>query len=123
MPTVAVEPELYKRVEEAAAEHQASVDTLLNNAVRRYLWDLDRKRISEESHHYREQHARLKAKYLGQYIAMRNGEVVDHDTDFDSLRGRVRQKFGHAPIMMTLVEEAAEKVLTRHGFRLESGNQ
>jgi len=123
MPTVAVEPELYKRVEEAAAEHQASIDTLLNNAVRRYLWDLDRMKISEESKRYFQQHAKLKVMYLGQYIAMRNGEVVDHDADFDKLRGRVRQKFGHAPIMMTLVEEAAEKVLTRHGFRLESGNQ
>ncbi len=123
MPTVAVEPELYKRVEEAAAEHQASIDTLLNNAVRRYLWDLDRMKISEESKRYYQQHANLKAMYLGQYIAMRNGDVVDHDADFDSLRGRVRQTFGRAPVMMTLVEEAAEKVLTRHGFRLESGDQ
>ena len=114
MPTVAVEPELYKRVEEAAAEHQASIDTLLNNAVRRYLWDLDRMKISEESKRYFQQHAKLKVMYLGQYIAMRNGEVVDHDADFDKLRGRVRQKFGHAPIMMTLVEETANFVV---GYR------
>lgn len=97
--------------------------TVLNSAVRRYLWDLDRMKISEESKRYSQQHAKLKVMYLGQDIAMRNGDVVDHDADFDRLRGRVRQKFGHAPIMMTRVEEAAEKVLTRHGFRLESGNQ
>jgi hypothetical protein len=84
MPTVAVEAELYKRVKEAALEHETSVDAILAEAVRRYLWELNRRKISEESKIYRQRHAELKARYLDQYIAMHNGQVVDHDTDFQA---------------------------------------
>jgi hypothetical protein len=120
MPTVAVEPELYKRVEKAAQEHQVNVDGILAEAVRRYLWELDRRKVSEESARYHQQHAELVAQYLGQYIALRNGQVVDHDLEFRPLRQRVRQRFADTPVMITLVEPVAETALTRHGFRMEA---
>jgi hypothetical protein len=119
MPTVAVEPELYRRVEEAALEQEASVSEVLAEAVRHYIWELDRRKISEESKIYHQRHAELKAQYLGQYIAMHNGQVVDHDTDFQTLRQRVRQRFERTPVMITLVEDVAERPLVRHGFRME----
>jgi hypothetical protein len=120
MPTVAVEAELYKRVKEAALEHETSVDAILAEAVRRYLWELNRRKISEESKIYRQRHAELKARYLDQYIAMHNGQVVDHDTDFQALRQRIRQRFERAPVMITLVEDVAERPLVRQGFRMET---
>jgi len=120
MPTIAVESKLYRRVEEAAREHKVSIGEILANAIQRYLWELDRRKISQESTIYRQQHAELKAQYPGQYIAMRDGQVVDHDTDFQTLRQRVRQRFGRTPVMITLVEDVAERPLVRHGFRMES---
>jgi hypothetical protein len=120
MPVVTVETELYKRVEEAAQENKASVDEILAEAVQLYLWERDRRKISEESAIYREQHKQLKTQYLGQYIAMQNGRVVDHDTDFTALRQRIRQRFKDAPVMITLVDEAPDRPLTRRGFRMES---
>lgn len=119
MPTVAVELELYRRIEEAALEQEASISEVLAEAVQRYLWELDRRKISEESKIYCQRHAELKAQYLGQYIAMHNGQVVDHDTDFQTLRQRIRQRFERTPVMMTLVEDVAERPLVRYGFRLE----
>lgn len=120
MPTVMVEPELYERVEEIALQHQAGIDEILAQAVRLYLWELDRRKISEESTIYRQQHAKLKAQYLGQYIAMHHGQVVDHDTDFAQLRQRIRQRFEHTPVMIRLVEEIVERPLIRRGFRMET---
>jgi len=122
MPTVAVELELYRRVEEAALEQEASVSEVLAEAVQRYLWELDRHKISEESKIYRQRHAELKAQYLDQYIAMHNGQVVDHDTDFQTLRQRIRQRFERTPVMITLVDDVAERPLVRHGFRMEIVN-
>ena len=119
MPTIAVAPELYRRVEEASLEHKASTGEILAEAIRRYLWELDRRKISKESNIYRQRHAELKAQYLGQYIAMHNGQVVDHDTDFQTLHQRIRQRFGRTPVMITLVEDVAERPLVRHGFRME----
>jgi glutamyl-tRNA reductase len=119
MPTIAVAPELYQRVEEASLEHEASIGEILTEAVRRYLWELDRRKISEETSIYRQRHAELKAQYLGQYIAMHKGQVVDHDSDFQALHQRIRQQFGRTPVMITLVEDVAERPLVRHGFRME----
>ena len=119
MPTVVMEPQLYNRVEKAAQEHQVNVEGILAEAVRQYLWELDRRKISEESKIYRQRHAELKAQYLGQYIAMRDGQVVDHDTDFQTLRQRIRLQFDDTPVMITLVEDEAERSLTRSGFHVE----
>ena len=122
MPTVVIEPDLYSRVEKAALEHQSDVGEVFAKAVRFYLWELDRRKISEESKIYRQRHAELKAQYLGQYIAMRDGQVVDYDTDFRALRQRTRQRFGRVPVMITLVEDVAERTLSRYGFRMEAAN-
>ncbi len=120
MSAVVVESELYKRIEEAAREYQTEVSELFAEAIRRYLWELDRQKIARESQIYRQRHAELKAKYLNQYIAMHNGQLVDSDADFSTLRQRIRQRFGHTPVMMTRVEETVEHPMVRHGFRLET---
>ncbi len=121
MPTVAIEPTLYQRVEQAALESQVSTGELFTQALRRYLWELDRRKIAEESKVYRRQHAELKERYLGQYIAIHKGLVVDHDRDLPTLRQRVRQQFARTAVMITLVEEVAEPELSRRGFRSEAG--
>jgi len=117
MHTIVIEPDLYKRIEKAALENKANIDEMLDQAIRRYLWELDRRKISAESKIYRQRHAKLKAQYLGQYIAIHEGQVVDHDADFPTLRQRIRQQFENTPVMITLVEEDAEQTLVRHGFR------
>jgi hypothetical protein len=120
MVTLAVEPELYQRLEHAASEYHLSTDQILSDALRQYLWSLNRQKISEETAFYRQQYPQLRPKYLGRYIAMRDGRVVDDDADFSSLRRRVREHFGSTPVMITLVSETAETTLTRTGFRLEN---
>ena len=123
MPTIVVDPDLYKRAEDAAAKNNTGIGEIFSEAVRRYLWELDRRKISEESGHYRQRHTELKVEFMGQYIAMLNGQVVDHDADFQILRQRIRQRFDRTPVMITMVEEDAEPTLVRHGFRMETGQQ
>ncbi|MBU0512053.1 MAG: hypothetical protein KJ638_10205 [Chloroflexi bacterium] len=117
MQAVAVESKLYRRVEEVALEQGSSINDLLAQSLRYYLWELDRRKVSAETRVYHQRHEELKAQYLGQYIAMRNGQVVDQDRDFRALRQRVRKHFGQKPVMITLVEDAYEHPLTRRGFR------
>ncbi len=120
MSTLVIEPQLYERIELAARDHKANVNQLFSDAIRQYLWELDRRKIAEESRAYRQLHAALKAQYLGQYIAMHEGQVVDHDTDFQVLRQRIRRRFGHTPILITLVEDLPERPVTRRGFVVET---
>lgn len=118
MRNIAIEHELYQRVEKAAQEHQASVHQIVAEALHHYLWELDRRKISQESNAYHQRHPELKAQSLAQYIAMRDGQVVDHHSDFQVLRQRTRQRFGRAPMMITLVAETPEQPLFRRGFRI-----
>ena len=101
MPQITVEPELYRRVEEAAQEQHASVDEILSEAVRLYLWEQDRVKIEQEGVAFRRQHSELVQSFLGRFIAMHEGQVVDHDADFAELYQRVRAQFGRTPIMIT----------------------
>ena len=120
MPTVAVEAELYQRVEQVASAQKAHPDDIFAEAVRRYLWQLDRRKISEESQTYRQRHTELCRLYFGQFIAMRDGQVVDHDVDFAALRERTWQRYGEAPVMIRLVETEIDHPVTRHGFQVEA---
>jgi hypothetical protein len=119
MPNVSIEPQLYNRIEKAASQQQSSIDQLLDEAVRQYLWEMDRRKISEESRIYRQKHATLKAMYLDKYIAMHEGEVVDHDVEFQPLFQRIREQFGNMPIMIVLVKEDSDSAYVRRGFRQE----
>lgn len=119
MPTITIEPEQFKQLESIAQEQQTEPDNIAREALRRYFWEQNRRKISEESAIYRQHHPELKKRYLGQYIAMHRGEVVDHDNDFQPLYQRIRGRFGKTPVMLTQVREEAETTLVRHGFQFE----
>lgn len=110
-----IEPLLYQRAEEIAREQQTNIADILNRALRHYLWEMDRRKIAVESNAYRQQHAQLCQNYLGQYIALHNGKVVDHDADFTLLRARVRQRWPDTAVMITLVTEESQPTLERSG--------
>jgi len=119
MPTVTLDQNVYKRLKAVAKEQETTADALLEDAARQYLWEIERQKISEESAMYRQQFPELKKKYLGQYIAMHQGKVVDHDTDEDALWQRVRQRYGRTPVLVTRVGETPERTVTRLGFHYE----
>src|SRR5688500_11704728 len=96
-------PEVLQELEAVAHAENRSVADVVNEMIREYVARRHDEKISEESVRFREQHARLFAEYAGQYIAMRAGEVLDHDADLGALHGRVRGQLGNAPILFTLV--------------------
>ena len=119
MHAVILDQDVYKRLTTIAKEHGTTADALLEEAAWRYLWDVERQEISKESEVFRQRYPELKEKYLGQYIAMHQGEIVDHDADEDALWERVRQRFGRTPVLILRVEDTPERMLTRLGFRYE----
>jgi hypothetical protein len=97
----------------------APIEEVLDRAVTHYRLELGHRKIDAEVEAYRRKHPRLRAKYLGYYIAMHNGRVVDHDRDLAALNQRVRKRFGRTPVLMRLVEEVPERVLVFRSPRLE----
>lgn len=58
---------------------------------------------------YEANRSRLLARYRGDYVAIADGEVMDHDSDFEALAERVFAKVGARAIFMPRVE-AGERV-------------
>ncbi len=62
---------------------------------------------------YARHRRRLVSQYAGQYVAVVDGKVVDHDRDFGSLATRVFERMGVRPVFMPLVRETERPVQVR----------
>ena len=74
--------------------------------------------VWREESAFLEQHDALKATYLGQHVAMKDGEVVDHDTQIAELYTRMRQKFPNSFVLMKQVEETPDRIIHFRSPRL-----
>ncbi|MEK7439346.1 MAG: DUF5678 domain-containing protein [Chloroflexota bacterium] len=103
MALVELRPNLIERLTKEADRRRKSVEELVNEWLEDQLWQDWHRKISEETNQYQEQHAELLKKYRGQCVAMRDGKVIDHDSDLPTLHRRVRDKYGDEPILMSPV--------------------
>ena len=121
MPTVTLQPELVEQLQQVASEQAVMPEELLETAVRTYLRQLEREKIKAEAEAFRSMHAELAEKYVGQYVAIHDGNVVDYDEDFQALHSRIRQRFGRQPVLLRRVEAEPKRVLVFRSPRLERG--
>lgn len=60
--------------------------------------------IEKEHDTFISQHAELLQQYRGQYVAMRDGQIVDNDRDQDALYRRILSNYGDEPVLITSVD-------------------
>ena len=58
-------------------------------------------------------------RYHGEFVAVRDGQVVDHDPDQRSLYLRVRARFGHAPMLIVHADWTEPPACTIHSPNTE----
>lgn len=121
MSTITVQAQLVEQLEQAASERSMMPEELLETALRDYLRQLDRDKIKTEAEAFRDLHSALLKEYPGQYVAIHNGELVDHDEDFQALHRRVRQRFGRQPVLLRQVGPEPERVWTFRSPQFERG--
>jgi hypothetical protein len=120
--TVNLKTETLNDLEEMAHHYGLEVNELLNNALRNYRRRLDEAKIEAEKQQFLRQHAQLKENYLGQFIALHQGQVIDHDQTFETLHRRVRQKYGREAILIRRVEVEPDRPLMWRSPRLQWGH-
>lgn len=59
---------------------------------------------------YEEHRAELERKYPGEYLAIVEQRVVDHDASFEALGSRVFRKYGGRPVCMPRVGRSVVRV-------------
>jgi hypothetical protein len=85
MTTITLPSQLMDELNQVAANQAAPPEKLVEEAVRTYLRQLERKKIREEVKAFEMMPPKLVKQYLGQFIAVHNRQVVDHDENFQML--------------------------------------
>ncbi|MFZ2358830.1 MAG: hypothetical protein WA040_05765 [Anaerolineae bacterium] len=110
------EPLLVQQITQLARTQERPPEDVVETAVRSYLESLEEHAIHRETEAFWKQHDQLLVLYPNQYVALRNGVVVDHDSDVSCLERRVRDRYGMAPVLIAPVTSVG-----RRGFRWRGG--
>ena len=117
---IVIPSQLAEQLERIAKERSVGTDAILEEAVQTSLRRIEREKIQQKVESFMTMHAELSERYLGQYVAVHNGEVVDHDDDFQALHERIRKRFGRQPVMIRRVESNPERAMTFRRIRFQS---
>jgi hypothetical protein len=101
MTTLVLRESLSEEVLQAASQEGIDAAEFLAEAVRYRLAAFRQKRIAAETEAWYQLPVMERRQYDGQYVAVLNGAVIDHDADRMQLYFRVREKFGRQPILIT----------------------
>ncbi len=113
MSAIDVPSELIKPLQQLAVERGQSVAAIVEQLIADYLRDQRHRYLEAEMERFRIQHANLRPQYEGQYIAMRDGQVLDHDGDGGLLYSRLRERYGDLPVLIVQVTDQPEQLFTR----------
>lgn len=116
---LSLQPDLRMELVHVANVVGTDVPTLLDQAVRDYLNRLAEQKIVAESKAFRAMHAELLQRYRGQYVAIHEGKVVDHDIDLCALNRRIRSQYGRIAVLLQQVTERPEVELVIRSPKLE----
>jgi len=67
-----------------------------------------RRKIEQEQEWWLNLPAEERAKYNGEFIAVRDRRLIDHDTDAGVLYRRIRAKYGNEPVLLMPAEGPKE---------------
>ncbi len=116
------EPTLVSQLEQLADETTQPAEQVLETAVRTYLDELEQQAIHAETEMFWTMHDELLKTYNSQFVAMRQGSVVDHDEDVSRLERRVRGRFGLLPVLIAPVTPGVRRDLRWIGGRIEGSD-
>ncbi len=110
--------ELYKPLQELAAERGESVSAIVEQLIAEYLREQRHHYLMDEMERFRRNHADLLREYNGRYVALRDGHVLDHDLNGGALYVRLRSQYGELPILIVEVTAQPEQLYTRTSSRV-----
>ncbi len=108
MSEIVVHEPLASYIRQEAEAEGIGVESLLDPALRHYRFEAQRKKINSEAEWWRTLPADARAPYAGEFVAIHNRQIVDHGSDEESLRQRVRARYGKTAVLVTPAEGQRE---------------
>ena len=118
---ITLQADLTEDLERLAVRQRVPPDEIVAVALRRYMRQAQEQKIQQEAEAFCSMHTELARQYLGQVVAIHEGQVVDHDENFVTLHRRIRQRFGRTAVLLRRVGPESERVLTFRSPRFERG--
>lgn len=121
--TLPLPEEMYRQLQQLATETQRNVVDVLLEAVSKqfptYPVNPNREAMKKEIAAYEKMHTDLAQKYLGEYVAIYQGKLVDHDPDPVALHQKLTAKYPNKVILSRRVQSDPKPVLQMRSPRLE----
>ena len=107
-----VPKEVYRQIEKLAVTTERDITDVLLETITRTISpfpvDPNRSVMNQNVETYKELHAELVMTHLGQFVAICDGRLVDHDPDPVSLLQRVRTQYPEKVVLRRKVETVSE---------------
>lgn len=103
-----ISDELARTIQKEAEARGKTVEDFLKSAIQRERTLAERQKIEEEQEWWVNRPLTERAKYEGEFIAIHNRKLVDHDKSEKKLYSRVREKYGKTPVLIMPAEGPRE---------------
>ena len=117
--SVALQPDLVERVHRITKSTGTTVRDFVDQAVRERLQQLEDLKLKAEVQAFERMHPQLVKQYLGQFVAVHEGQIVDADVDFEALFLRLEKRLGDVPVLIRPVSVNPASELRAPAPRLE----
>ena len=117
---IVVDPVLESALDEIAELLERPAQEIAGDAIRNHLDYLRREQLALEAQAYQRLHPGLVAQNLHQFVAIRDGGLVDSDADFERLFLRLQERFGTLPVLIRQVQMTADEEWHFRSPRMES---
>ena len=107
---VTIQEQTARQLEQIARHHATSVDALAEQAIRNYIRIEAKQILAREAEAFAAMHKDLVQKHLGQYVALRQGVLVDFDENQLNLLLRIEERFPDEVILIRQVSLEPEKI-------------
>lgn len=118
MSGIDVPSELIKPLEQLAAERGETVSAIVEQLIADYLRHQRHRYLVDEMERFRDAHAELQQQYGGRFVALRDGQVLDHDPNGGDLYARMRSQYGDLPVLIVEVTDQPDQLFTRLSQRV-----
>ncbi|MEZ4681941.1 MAG: hypothetical protein R2932_47800 [Caldilineaceae bacterium] len=83
---------------------KVDMNQIVDVALQQYTYRQRQEKIARERQWYEAHHAEIVQEYMGRYIAVHNGQIIDSDIDGAILSKRLRQEYGRVAIAIIHVD-------------------
>jgi F0F1-type ATP synthase membrane subunit b/b' len=109
---------LASQIRQEANAQGVDIEKYLESVLQHHRFHGQQAKVAAEAEWWSLQTDEVKSRYAGEFVAIHQQAVIDHDKDEDTLRKRIRSNFGKTAILLTPAEGSRHyRIVSTHMTR------